>query len=286
MLKIGDFSKLAQVTVKTLHHYDHTGLLKPAKIDAQSGYRYYSVEQMARLNRILVLKDLGFSLDQIKIFLDEHLPASELRGMLKLKQAELEQQIETVQTRLSHVEARLVQIEREGKMPSQEVVLKQVDPIRVLSLREIVSSPACIGPFFLEIARTLDQIGIKSTGPWMALYHHGEYREFDLDLEAAIPVDPNIQGPIQVDEKRQMVIRTLPARLMANVICRMESQSDVYESNQLLCNWIEENQYQIQNAPEREVYVEAPQQGKAVIFEIQLAVEKESIPTINSSNSY
>ncbi len=53
MLKIGDFSKLAHVSIKTLHHYDELGLLKPVHIDRFSGYRYYGLEQLATLNRIL-----------------------------------------------------------------------------------------------------------------------------------------------------------------------------------------------------------------------------------------
>jgi DNA-binding transcriptional MerR regulator len=59
MLKIGDFSRLGQVTVKTLRHYGQLGLLKPAWIDRYTGYRYYSLEQLPRLNRILALKELG-----------------------------------------------------------------------------------------------------------------------------------------------------------------------------------------------------------------------------------
>jgi DNA-binding transcriptional MerR regulator len=65
MIKIGDFSKLSQATVKALRLYDEMGLLKPARVDNFTGYRYYSADQLPRLNRILALKDLGFSLEQI-----------------------------------------------------------------------------------------------------------------------------------------------------------------------------------------------------------------------------
>jgi DNA-binding transcriptional MerR regulator len=65
MLKIGDFSRLSQVSIKTLRYYDEVGLLKPAQIDQSSGYRYYSVAQLGQVHRILALRDLGFSLDQI-----------------------------------------------------------------------------------------------------------------------------------------------------------------------------------------------------------------------------
>lgn len=114
MLKIGEFARKAQVTVKTLRHYDRLGLLKPAWIDRFTGYRYYASEQMPRLNRIMALKDLGFTLEQTGRILQDELTVDELRGMLRLKCAELEQHIEEEQARLARVEARLRQIEHEG----------------------------------------------------------------------------------------------------------------------------------------------------------------------------
>ncbi len=87
-IKIGNFARIGQVTVQTLRHYDDLGLLKPSEVDALSGYRYYTLEQLPRLHRILALKDLGFSLEQIARLLEEDLPPAELRGMLRLKQDE------------------------------------------------------------------------------------------------------------------------------------------------------------------------------------------------------
>jgi predicted transcriptional regulator YdeE len=114
MLKIGEFAKKSQMTVKTLRLYDRLGLLKPAWIDRFTGYRYYAQEQLPRLNRIMALKDLGFTLVQIGRILQNELTVDELRGMLRLKCAELEQHIEEEQARLVRVEARLRQIEHEG----------------------------------------------------------------------------------------------------------------------------------------------------------------------------
>jgi len=89
MIKIGDFSNLAHVSIKTLHHYDDMGLLKPAHIDRFSGYRYYTIQQLATLNRILALKDLGLSLEQVAQLLDDDISPAEMRGMLRLKRMEL-----------------------------------------------------------------------------------------------------------------------------------------------------------------------------------------------------
>ncbi len=93
MLKIGDFSQLAQVSVRALRIYDEMGLLKPVHVDRFTGYRYYEAEQLPRLNRIIALKDLGLTLDQIAQLLKDDLSAEQLRGMLMMKQADLEQEL-------------------------------------------------------------------------------------------------------------------------------------------------------------------------------------------------
>src|SRR5512142_1157391 len=113
MFKIGDFSKLAHVSIKTLRYYDEIGLLRPGEIDRFTGYRYYAATQLSRLNRILLLKGLGLSLDQIGRLLESDLPPDQLRGMLKLRRAEIERSIEEEETRLTQVEALLTQIEQE-----------------------------------------------------------------------------------------------------------------------------------------------------------------------------
>ena len=112
MLKIGEFARMGQVSVRTLRYYDEIGLLEPARIDRFTGYRYYSAEQLPRLHRILALKDVGLSLEQIARLLDEELSPAEMRGMFRLKRAEIRQQLEEEQARLARIEARLRQIEQ------------------------------------------------------------------------------------------------------------------------------------------------------------------------------
>jgi len=141
MLKIGDLSKLGQVSVRMLRHYDQLGLLKPVQIDKFTGYRYYSVEQLARLNRILFFKDLGFSLQQIKDLLDNNMPNDQLRGMLMIKQVELERDVQDSHARLARIEARLQQIEQEGKLPPYEVTTKSAEAMVIASVRQLVPKP-------------------------------------------------------------------------------------------------------------------------------------------------
>ena len=71
LYKIGEFSKLVNVPVKTLRYYDEINLFKPQEIDLFSGYRYYSEKQIDDLEVILSLKEVGFSLEEIKKILEK-----------------------------------------------------------------------------------------------------------------------------------------------------------------------------------------------------------------------
>jgi DNA-binding transcriptional MerR regulator len=98
VLKIGEYARVGQVSIATLRYYDQCGLLKPMVLDPDTGYRYYSLDQLPRLNRILALKELGFPLERIAQLLEEDLPLEQLQGMLTLKQAQTQQMIETEET--------------------------------------------------------------------------------------------------------------------------------------------------------------------------------------------
>src|SRR5712692_4303624 len=189
VLKIGEFARVGQVSIATLRHYDQCSLLKPNELDPDSGYRYYSLDQLPRLNRILALKELGFPLEQIAQLLEEGLSFEQLRGMFTLKQAQTQQMIDTEQARLMRIAARLRQIEQEGKMPAYEVLLKQVDALLVASVREMV--PLHGGPerSYGKIAAYLDQQGVQPGSPALfLLYSRSEQRDngLSIDVEAAI----------------------------------------------------------------------------------------------------
>lgn len=122
MLKIGDFACIANVSVKTLRYYACEGLLTPVMVNRCNGYRYYTEEQLETLNRILALKDLGFSLDQIRGMLSESITPGELRGMLRMKRMELQERVSIEQQRLNQVEERLRRIENEGSSVCIELI--------------------------------------------------------------------------------------------------------------------------------------------------------------------
>lgn len=133
MLKIGEFAQLSQVTVKALHHYDEVGLLHPAHVDPHTKYRYYTVEQLPRIHRIMALRELGLSLEQIGHMLDAELPVEQIRGILRLKQAEYEEQIQVARRQQAMINFRLHMIEAEAEFPQVDVVTRQLEPLRALS---------------------------------------------------------------------------------------------------------------------------------------------------------
>ncbi|MBI4671460.1 MAG: MerR family transcriptional regulator [Chloroflexi bacterium] len=173
--KIGDFSQLAQVSVRTLRLYDELGLIHPAETDRWTGYRYYTLDQLPRLTRILALKDLGLSLGQIAHLMKNDLSAKQMRRMLEQKQAELEQQLSNTQSQMQRVRARLHQIENETAPPKYEVVLKTLNALAFASIRVTVPHLSEMANYRMarqsEMYATLAQYGIKPLDPELFVYH-------------------------------------------------------------------------------------------------------------------
>lgn len=188
MFKIADFSRFTRVSVKMLRHYDELGLLCPAHVDPDTGYRFYAADQLPRLNRVIALKDLGFGLEQIRGLLHDQLPAEELRGMLRLRRAELEAQIREAHHRLAQVAERLQQIAHETAAPRYDVVFRPVPPQLVASLRAVVpdDGPA-IAALFAELELHVAAQRLRAAATPLTLFHDPEYHDQELDVEVAVP---------------------------------------------------------------------------------------------------
>jgi effector-binding domain-containing protein len=269
MLKIGDFSKLSQVTVKALRHYDQMGLLKPITVDHFTAYRYYSAEQLPRLNRILALKDLGFSLEQIAKLLDEKLASAELRGMLRLKQAELLQLVEEEQARLLRVEARLKQIEQEDCMSNYDVIVKSVSPLKVASIRDILPNYPSMGQLFAELIAYFQHRGVKEGSYCAGILHDPGYKESNVDVEAVISIDTPIPGSDRIK------VYELPGVEKMACLVHHGSYRRLQQAYAALVSWIEANGYKIIGS-NREVYIVGgnEQENESFVTEIQFPVEK------------
>jgi DNA-binding transcriptional MerR regulator len=269
MIKIGTFSRISQVSVKTLRYYDEIGLLKPVEVDRFTGYRYYSFEQLARLNRILMLKDLGFSLEQITRLLDEDLSSSEMRGMLRMKQAELRDKVQDELSKLERVEARLRLIEQEAGMSDYDVIIKKVEPILVAGLREIIPTYPEQGPLWDRLETCLAQQGAVPSGPCFTIYYSDEP---EIDAEVCEP----LSAPVPPAEP--IMVHQLPALEQMASLVHKGPFTSLVEAYSALIQWIESNGYRISD-PGREIYLEVPsipgdQNDPNTVTEIQFPVEK------------
>ncbi len=271
MIRIGDFSKLSRVSIKTLRYYDDMDLLKPVHVDEWTGYRYYAFEQLPRLNRVLALKDLGFSLAEITGLLDEQVSLEQLRGMLRVRKSEAQRLIQDEQERLNRIEARLRQIELEEKMSEYDVVIKQVEPIRVASVREIIPAYSQQGALWKALEGYLAMHRVRPGGPCFTLYLDEEYKESDVDAMACEPID------VDLVESSRVKVQTLPG--VETMACAVHHGpfTTIGEAHTAIHRWIEENGYRI-NGPEREVYLNPAKAGSQndpkTVTEIQYPVEK------------
>lgn len=271
MFRIGEFSKLSQVPVKTLRYYDEIGLVRPAFVDAATGYRYYTAEQLPRLNTVLALKDLGFKLDQIHEFVDDHLTAEQMEGMLRLRRAEIRANLQDEEARLARVEHRLRLITQEGQMPKHEVVIKKAAPLRVAAVRGVVENYQTVGPLFGEVMAELGKHAVAPVGPPMALYYDEEYKEKDVDVEAAVPI-----GTAEVAPSGRVQVRELESYEAVASLTRRGPYDDFTPAYQELMSWIQSNGYRIVG-PNREIYLTGPESGsppEAWVTEIQFPVAK------------
>ena len=268
VLKIGEFSALAQVSIRTLRHYDEVGLLKPTHVEAQTGYRYYSVSQLPRLHRILALRDLGFPLHRIGDTLEEGVSADALRGMLLLRSVEQERQVNEETERLNRLKALIHLIDKEGRM-SSDVIMKEVEPQWIVSLRENIPAYRVVGQLIGRLYGLLGPLGGEGMG--VGLLHDPEYKEQDVDVEAGVYVKHRVeaQAPLRCYQ--------LPAVTVASVV-HHGAFNRIGEAYTDLLRWIEANHYH-PGGPTRELFLHVSQpvsrDDSSNVTEIQVPVRKE-----------
>ncbi len=267
MFSIGDFARHGRVSVRMLRHYDAIGLLRPTRVDQATGYRSYESGQLSRLNRIVALKDLGFTLQQVQSIVDEKVGVEELRGMLRLRQAELQARITADTARLVQVEARLQLIEREGAMPAEDIQIKRIPAVRVAELTGTAASfepesiAPVIGPLYRELAARLDRAGLSHTGHGIAYYEDSAENDAVL-VHAALPVDAEPAG----DHDFEIV--DLPEIEQAATIVHRGSMDDVMQTIQTLARWIDAHGYRSAGY-NRELYIEVGPDRNAWVTELQ-----------------
>ncbi|HLN70241.1 MAG TPA: MerR family transcriptional regulator [Streptosporangiaceae bacterium] len=281
MFSIGEFARLGGVSVRTLRHYDEIGLLRPEKVDPQNGYRGYSAAQLGRLNRIMALKELGLTLVQARRLLDG-VTLEELRGMLILRRAQLEHELEQHTSQLLGIEARLRHIAKEGAMPADDIVVKKVPAMGVVVIAGHAPGFGAdnIVPVVNQLDEQFDQLRIRDlvqeAGPYLVFYDYGEGRDVTVHLALPVAAPPgDLPAPAQY--------RILP-EIEAAVAVRNGRAASIFPMvYDDLVRWIEERGYQAVPGPGREVWVHEVDDIADVaqqVFEIQLPFNRLDAPVM------
>jgi len=281
MFQIGDFSKLCQVSKRLLHHYDEKNILKPNHVDKHSGYRYYSASQIPLLNRILALKELGLSLDQIAQLLAKGVIDEHVRGMLSLKEAELKQSLTEQELQLKKIRTRL-QLNKRAESPP-DVVMKLLPQQYFIGLRRQYDSP---DQLMTMAGLLMAQLGARLKNVKESYFTACVYSETftlenqDIHMGFSLPTAASARmlAPLNRGEAVAGDFVELQASVLAEVklaACAVlvGSEDAILTGLNDIARWIDETGYKLAG-PYREVIVEIPTSGDfaQAVIEIQVPV--------------
>jgi DNA-binding transcriptional MerR regulator len=272
MFTIGEFSKITGLTVKTLRFYHEQGLLVPAHIDEQTGYRYYHERQTDTARVISELRALEFPLAEITELLRNYHDDSDIVGHLEQQQQKLATQAEhyrQVEKRLNQIIQHQREVKNIMKTESFEVEEKQIEPLRIAGVRMKGKYSDC-GAGFSTIGRRL---GRYLGGPCFLLHYDEEYKEDDADFEACFP----LRGGSIDKQAEGISIRELPGGQCVSLLHRgpYEYLGRSYEK---ILKYVKAKQFRIE-MPTRELYLKGPGMifkgnPKKYLTEIQILVRR------------
>ena len=276
MFKIGEFGQIARVSGRQLRHYDRLGLLEPEHTDPQTGYRYYTARQLPRLNRLLALKALGFSLEQIGPLLDDAVPAEELRGMLAMRKAQAERTLAEQQATLRQIEARILQIEEQGSIADYDVTVRTEPAHPYMSLRK-----ACRGVGeAVELVELVARQGMRrlpeQQRDTLTIVAHSDFDDEELDLEIGFTMTQTGAAPLRLPGDLAMTTRELEAVPVMATVVRTGTPEQSHLAYGALGVWLEANDYAIDGRG-REILLDMPlfdPSRQDVVMEIQFPVRK------------
>jgi DNA-binding transcriptional MerR regulator/effector-binding domain-containing protein len=278
MFTIGEFSRLGSISVRMLRHYDEIGLLAPAHVDPVTGYRSYSIAQLRDLNRIVALRGLGFSLAEVRRLL-AGITAAELRGMLLLRQAELELRLAEDRSSLARVEARLRAIEREDDM-ADDIVVKTAPTQRLLALARPIDGfgpdniAPVLNPAYDELRGIVDQMGLEPGRVYLSCYDVArEGAGKRITMFVGTPIPDHVTEALAPAE-----IVMLPGVDVASCVRQGTTREVWPRIVQDVMAWIEEHGYD-HVGPGRDFYLEINDDDPSKqVFEIQAPLRRPADP--------
>jgi len=275
VFRIGEFSRIARVSCRLLRYYDEIGLLKPAHISHENGYRYYRATQIPTLNRILVLKDLGFGLEQIGRVLEDPLHVDELRGMLKMRRLEIARSIEAQTDRLRQIETRLNQIETEGQSSLEDVLIRQEPARRFLSIRKTMPDMSAGIAFVGQLVKDVPAIIGKEALLQFAVFAHGEVFEHEeIDAEFGFFLQTDREESLDLPGGLVLNVREVPPVPKMVTSVRVGSPHDAHGTTAKIGAFMEASGLKMAG-PNREVFLKMPRMDRIQesVVEMQFPVE-------------
>jgi DNA-binding transcriptional MerR regulator len=256
---IGEFSRLCQIPVKTLRYYDAIGLLRPARVQSQTGYRCYAARQLEQVNRILALKDIGFSLREIRMLLAERVPPDQVRAMLREKLQHLEQGVNQARARLARAAARLESLDHDGYAGAQEVAVRHLRPRLVATVRDTLGSHEECARLFDELfRRTREHPGRRPRG---AVWH--------TCAAGAVECEAFVVLPARIDCAEGVSLHEVPAQHVASLVYR--GDQEYLPAYRAIRAWLARSGAAI-IGPKREIYLEDGGPDTESVTEIQFPI--------------
>ena len=273
MFTVGEFSRIARVSKRLLRYYDQIGLFGPARTDDMTGYRFYNSTQLPELNRIISLKEMGFTLEEIQKAIDDDISVKELTRLLTLKKSEIEKAVDQQLAVIQRIESRLDSYG--GKAPEYEIVLKDIEAVDYLFFREVCPTPAegqqVVAALIENVSQTRREIGHL-----MFIMQSDGFEQENVDSKFGYILDGAPKGDYHIKlgkSKFRLEVEHLAPVPMAATLAYRGDLNTIETAYHALGQWIEQNDYRICGLW-REVVLDVPLSFDAIVLEIQVPVAK------------
>jgi DNA-binding transcriptional MerR regulator len=254
MIRIGDFARMAGVSVATLRLYDEQGLLEPVQVDSESGYRFYQSSQLVLLHRISVLKELGFTLREISSIIREGVKPDGMSELLAEKRRMAESQLQKERQKIKRLELQIQIIKGLQKMTIADVQTFTVSEKTVAAIHLVIptndQAEEILGSAYGRLFSTLSRQGVEAQGPCLAIWATSPDTVTEEVVDAAVPVGPGLL------EEGDIALVTLPRVDVASVTHRGPF-CDFQTCHIVLKEWLAANRCRL-SGPYREIYHSAP----------------------------
>ncbi|WP_434778643.1 MerR family transcriptional regulator [Neisseria sp. Ec49-e6-T10] len=240
MFKIGDFSRLANISVRMLRHYDKIELLKPQKTDNLTGYRYYTASQLHEINQIRTLKSMGFGLALIKEILSTPDDINKIKSFFNSRETELQEELNLLMHQKQQLEQIYDQLNNNRFSIPYHPHLKEFPARTVISLRKIIPNYMQEGILWTQIMQAVNQHNITLAHPVdsMAIFHDPEYQEQDVDVEIQMTVS-------KLYENQDDIMYKNTQGCLAVTVMMNGSYDQISMVQQAVAQWMEQHHYRL-----------------------------------------